>query len=378
MMDSGRMNDVSTRSVFPGKVGLQQRVLPAYRIPFFDRLAEACVGGLGVFAGEPRESEAILPSTLLEAASRTEARNVHLLSGAFYVCLQPGILRWLEEWDPEVIILEANPRYLSNMRAISWMHERGRAVVGWGLGAQTGQSLLGRGRAWMRRRYLRHFDAVIAYSRLGAEQYRLAGVPEEKVFVAPNAVAPSIPAQTAHESAQGRAGRVLFVGRLQARKRIDLLLRACAEMDPQPELTIVGDGPARGDLERAARDLFPHTRFTGALHGEDLKPIFQQADLFVLPGTGGLAVQEAMAHSLPVIVAEGDGTQNDLVSGDNGWLVPPGDLQALRGALREALANPNRLLEMGKRSHKLVEQRFNIDAMTEVFVGVLKTVLGRV
>jgi glycosyltransferase involved in cell wall biosynthesis len=97
-----------------------------------------------------------------------------------------------------------------------------------------------------------------------------------------------------------------------------------------------------------------------------------------LPGTGGLAVQEAMAHSLPVIVAEGDGTQNDLVSGDNGWLVPPGDLQALRGALREALANPDRLLEMGKRSHKLVEQRFNIDAMTEVFVGVLKTVSGRV
>jgi hypothetical protein len=44
-MDSGRMDDVLTRSVFPGKVGLQQRVLPAYRIPFFDRLAEACEGG---------------------------------------------------------------------------------------------------------------------------------------------------------------------------------------------------------------------------------------------------------------------------------------------------------------------------------------------
>jgi glycosyltransferase involved in cell wall biosynthesis len=165
---------------------------------------------------------------------------------------------------------------------------------------------------------------------------------------------------------------------LQVRKRIDMLLRACAAMDPQPELTIVGDGPARMDLERAARDLFPQTNFTGALHGAALKPIFQQSDLFVLPGTGGLAVQEAMAQSLPVIVAEGDGTQNDLVSGGNGWLIPPGDLHALMDALREALANPERLLEMGRKSHKLVEQRFNIDAMADVFVKVLNTVAGRV
>jgi glycosyltransferase involved in cell wall biosynthesis len=149
-------------------------------------------------------------------------------------------------------------------------------------------------------------------------------------------------------------------------------------MNPQPELTIVGNGPAREELEREALELFPQTRFTGALHGEALKPVFQQADIFVLPGTGGLAVQEAMAHSLPVIVAEGDGTQNDLVSGGNGWLVPPGDLTALMGALREALSDPDRLLEMGRQSHRLVEQRFNIDAMTEVFVGVLKTVSGRV
>ena len=40
---------------FPGRLGLQQRVLPAYRAPFFDLLAGACQGGLSVFAGEARE-----------------------------------------------------------------------------------------------------------------------------------------------------------------------------------------------------------------------------------------------------------------------------------------------------------------------------------
>jgi glycosyltransferase involved in cell wall biosynthesis len=377
-MNGDRLEEVPSRTSFPGKVGLQQRVMPAYRVPFFDRLAEACMGGLNVFAGAPRPGEAILPSARLETAGRTEARNVHLFRGVFYLCFQPGILEWLERWDPEVLLLEANPRYVSNIRAITWMHERRRAIVGWGLGARIGRGVLGPGRDWVRRRYLRRFDAIIAYSSLGAEQYRHAGVPEQQIFVAPNAVAPSKPVYTVRDSAEGRAARVLFVGRLQVRKRIDMLLRACAAMDPQPELTIVGDGPARMDLERAARDLFPQTNFTGALHGAALKPIFQQSDLFVLPGTGGLAVQEAMAQSLPVIVAEGDGTQNDLVSGGNGWLIPPGDLHALMDALREALANPERLLEMGRKSHKLVEQRFNIDAMADVFVKVLNTVAGRV
>jgi len=44
---------------FPGRVGIQQRVLPTYRVPFFDRLAAECAGGLEVFAGEPRAEEGI-------------------------------------------------------------------------------------------------------------------------------------------------------------------------------------------------------------------------------------------------------------------------------------------------------------------------------
>jgi hypothetical protein len=43
----------------PVKVGFQQRVLPTYRVPFFDALAEVCPQGLGVFAGEPRSDEAL-------------------------------------------------------------------------------------------------------------------------------------------------------------------------------------------------------------------------------------------------------------------------------------------------------------------------------
>ncbi len=118
-----------------------------------------------------------------------------------------------------------------------------------------------------------------------------------------------------------------------------------------------------------AQRVYPRAEFLGARHGAGLEPFFE-ADLFVLPGTGGLAVQQAMAHGLPVIVAEGDGTQDDLVRPENGWLVPPGDLAALTQAMREALSDVPRLRAMGRESYRIVESEANLDKMVEVFVGL--------
>jgi len=134
---------------------------------------------------------------------------------------------------------------------------------------------------------------------------------------------------------------------------------------------IVGDGPERADLERLARDIYPSAEFVGARHGEQLKPYFMKADLFVLPGTGGLAVQEAMSYGLPVIVARGDGTQDDLVRPGNGWQIPNDDLSALTEAVHQALFDAGRLRRMGAESYRIVAEEINIEKMVEVFVGVL-------
>ncbi len=361
---------------FAGRLGLQQRVLPAYRLPFFERLAEACEGGLSLFAGEPRPVESILTARGLQGAHFTPARNLHLLPGPLYLCYQRGLLDWLRSWDPDALVLEANPRYPANWLAVKWARGRGRPVVGWGLGAPAPRGpaavLLRR----LRRSYLSRFDALIAYSSLGAEQYVAAGVPRERVFVALNAVSPPPSSPPERPPLRGRPPRVLFVGRLQERKRVDLLLRACASLDPAPELWVVGDGPARERLERLAARVFPAARFTGALHGAALQDLWNQADLFALPGTGGLAVQQAMAHALPVIVAQGDGTQRDLVRPGNGWLVPAGDPEALTAALREALSDPARLHRMGLESHRIVREEVNIDRMVMVFMEALAAAAG--
>ena len=97
---------------YPGRLALQQRLLPAYRAPFFEALASACTGGLSLFAGQPLPDEQIAPAQSLQVAQLVQARNRHLfsLSSPFYQCWQPGILDWLERWQPQALIVEANPR----------------------------------------------------------------------------------------------------------------------------------------------------------------------------------------------------------------------------------------------------------------------------
>jgi glycosyltransferase involved in cell wall biosynthesis len=138
-------------------------------------------------------------------------------------------------------------------------------------------------------------------------------------------------------------------------------------------LWIVGDGPAKVDFEELAQKVYPATQFFGSVHGSELVSLFTEADLFVLPGTGGLAVQEAMSYGLPVIVAEGDGTQNDLVRSQNGWLVPSDDQDELQKALQEALSDPGRLRKMGQESYRIVSQEINVEKMVAIFVQALSS-----
>ena len=84
-------------------------------------------------------------------------------------------------------------------------------------------------------------------------------------------------------------------------------------------------------------------------------------DLFVLPGTGGLAISEAMAHGLPIICSIGDGVEVDLIDpGQNGYIVPPDDVDALLDTITQVLASPDRLRQMGEHSLRIIRERANI------------------
>ena len=142
--------------------------------------------------------------------------------------------------------------------------------------------------------------------------------------------------------------RLLTVGRLSYFKGIDILLRALAEV-PAADLTIVGDGESRVELERLARELGVDTRvrFTGridmdAAGAAALAAEYENADIFCLPSTDraesfGLVLLEAMRARLPVIASAipGSGIGFVVRDGSTGLQVTPGDVPAWVRALRQ-------------------------------------------
>jgi glycosyltransferase involved in cell wall biosynthesis/GT2 family glycosyltransferase len=141
--------------------------------------------------------------------------------------------------------------------------------------------------------------------------------------------------------------RVGYAGRLGAHKGVDVLLAAAAD-EPRLEVTIAGDGPAAAELREQARSsgLDGRVRFLGPLDAAELPEFYAQLDVLAVPSlpTAGWTEQfgrvavEAMACAVPV-VASASGALPDVVGGA-GLLVPPGEPDALRGALVRVGTDP--------------------------------------
>jgi len=154
--------------------------------------------------------------------------------------------------------------------------------------------------------------------------------------------------------------RFLFVGRLIKRKGLSILLKAFNAVlghNNQCQLTIVGDGECKNEVLAAARYITNIT-YCGHLDGMALLQQYASADVFVFPAYDepwGLVINEAMAASLPVIVAQEVGCTDDLVKqGVNGFLIPTDDCVNLSDKMLTLANNSALRKNMGQSSRKMI------------------------
>ncbi len=142
---------------------------------------------------------------------------------------------------------------------------------------------------------------------------------------------------------------ILYVGRLSYEKNLgDLVSAFRALSDTGAWLALVGDGPARADLERALAGR--RVCFTGYLSGEALAQAYASADVFAFPSvteTFGQVVMEAMASGLPVVAYDAEGVRDSVRHGETGLLAPTCDIAAFTSALRMLLESPERRERQG-------------------------------
>ena len=358
--------------LFDGSILIRQRVAASYRRPFFDLLAQRCTGPVTVVAGQPDEGEAIGQFSHLEKANFIETRNVYRGNGPFYRYSQPELVDLLDTHKPSIFISEANPRFGDLGNTIGHAKRLGIPVVGWGIGTTDfWNKPLRRLRKWYRDRVISQFDAMVCYSSKAAAQYQGIGFKESQTIVLYNAtVRRPDQTDTPVRDPIEVPVKLIAIGRLVDSKGFDRLVEAASNVKANGHeivVNIVGDGPARESLEMQARELDAPVVFHGRKTGEELAKISRSSDLFVLPGLGGLAIQEAMSHALPVIVTEADGTELDLVR-SNGWIAEKEKTSALTQCIEQAISDPQELRRRGEESYRIVRDEINLDLMVDRFV----------
>lgn len=170
---------------------------------------------------------------------------------------------------------------------------------------------------------------------------------------------------------------LLYVGRLSSEKQIGLI-RPALEAIPGTRLAIVGDGPARAQLEAAFAGT--PTTFLGYLSGVDLASAFASADLFVFPSameTFGLVLIEAMAAGLPVVSSRVGGADDLVTPGESGYVFDVGDVGGLVDGVRAILAEPGRRQAMGERARRFAETQSWPAMMDELIECYADLIAGR-
>ena len=155
---------------------------------------------------------------------------------------------------------------------------------------------------------------------------------------------------------------LINLGRIATEKNINELIEYFARVSakaPNTLLMIVGDGPAREDLQNKVLDMNMSEKiiFTGMVSPSDVHKYYQSADIFVSASTSetqGLTYIEAAANSLPLLCRYDECLKNVIVQGENGFAY--NDENEFANALDALLSSKDTLKVMGKRSEAIVQQ----------------------
>jgi glycosyltransferase involved in cell wall biosynthesis len=241
-------------------------------------------------------------------------------------------------------------------------------------------------------RYRVFCDRLIGVSHAVTQSCRESGIPSQSIRVVHGGMDPE--RWQLGDRARGRAALgirdgqtvLLTVAQLAPCKGHAHLLEAVgtvAQQRPDVQLVLAGDGPLRAPLEDQARRLGIDGRVHFLGHRRDVPDLLAAADLFVLPSLSealGIVLIEAMLTGCALVTTTAGGI-GDLV-GDHhpdgqsvAWMVPPGDPQAMAGAILEALDDRALRADRVERARRRVLERFTADHMVEATLAVYREIL---
>ncbi len=334
------------------------------------RVGVFCLGRPGALAEVIQESG--LPCECLGVGRRDAIGAVARLTRA------------LRRFEPDLIqsfLFHAN---LAARLAAPWVRRPRPAVLG-------GIRVAERQRRWhltLDRLTFSLTDGAVCVSE-GVKRFSrdVGGLDPSRLWVIPNGIDPSPidaaqPVRRATIGIPDEAHLALYVGRLDPQKGLPDLLDAADRLiaaRPNWYLAIAGDGPERPHLLHAIESRSTRRdRIRWLGRRDDVPGLLKSADVLVLPSHWeGMpnVVLEAMSARRAVVGTSVEGTEDLVVAGETGWLVPPRDPTMLTAALDAAADDPARLRRLGEAGRLRVEHAFSMAAVVTAYERLWSTVL---
>ena len=321
----------------------------------------------------------------------------------------PFLRDW--EWQPEALgivwrerpdaVITFGTKSVSNwlLRVVSKM--RGVRLLDWGQGVKGPQG----GLKWlMRKIYLDVADAVLLYGTWARDYFVSRGVDPNRIFVVRNSldhedqvrlratVTPDDIVQTRREfnADDPDARLIIHAGRLESRKRLDLLIEAlsgpraqASGPDPHKVIAIlVGDGPEESRLKELARakGVSNRTHFLGAVYDEArLARLFCAADLCVAPGAVGLLAMHSLVYGTPILTCENTEFEHGpevetIVEGHSGSYFRFGDARDLSAKMEAMLFPEPCKPHMSAACRAVIDEFYTPEHQQRVLLEAIKSV----
>lgn len=297
-----------------------------------------------------------------------------VFNGSFHLHFYPRLGHHIRAFRPDLVHMDEEPYNLATWHGIRLARRAGCRTVWF-----SWQNLLRRYPppfSWLERYCLRHADAAIVGNQTAVQVWRAKGYEGPLVVIPQFGTDPQLfaPAPRPAESAAFVVG---YAGRLVEEKGVDLLLEAVAAL-PGVRLFILGSGPLRAALERAAEGLGLGERveFQGTLPSTRMPAFYHQLDALVLPSRSrpnwieqfGRVLVEAMACGVPVVGS--DCGEIPHVIGDAGLVFAEGDVAALRGHLARLQSDAALRADLARRGRQRVLERFTQARVAEETVAL--------
>jgi glycosyltransferase involved in cell wall biosynthesis len=372
---------------------IQQPALPQYRVGVFRELAARPGIQLELVHDQTPDLANVAPNGFRALAAPSKSlsfagRRLHW---------QSAMLEGASATRADVLVFSWNLNYLSLVPALLKARREGVGTVLWGHGYTKVDTWY---RRWARERVTGLADALLFYDHTHANAFITGGSDPAKIFVAQNALDES-PIFAARDSWLARpqdvaafqrdnaiAGRdvVLFVSRLTAKARVDVLIDAVPSLlrqRPNALVVFIGGGDVEPWKRRAeALGVSGAVRFLGPVYEEmKLAPWFLSSRLFCYPSGVGLSIIHAFHYGLPIVTDDNFALHNPEIAamrpGENGLLYRYNDATDLAAKLATLLANEPPRQQMSAAALATARDQFNLKTMVDGFEAAIRYVYAR-